>query len=55
MKLSEWIVKQQEMLETEGDLNVYVGDMKEPRLGINETVDAEDAEIYGKNYLTIEH
>jgi hypothetical protein len=44
------------LLETakrEGNVNVYVADMKIPAVEMNETVTTEDISKYGQKYLSI--
>lgn len=55
MKLADLIVKLQGELAQHGNINVYSGDMEAPRIEVCETVDPGDVEIYGREYLHIDH
>lgn len=53
MKVSELIEKLKNVLENEGDLNIYVDDMKPAALELCETIDRDDVAKYGTQYLSI--
>jgi len=55
MKVSELMAKLQNVLERDGDINVYPEEAGEIlKLVLNETVHHDDHAEFGKQYLTIE-
>lgn len=53
MKVSELVAKLQNVIEKDGDLNIYIDDMKSPSLELCTTIDSEDIEKYGQQYLFV--